>query len=138
MRALEMKSFEQVHAAIQACPSAAKELFWDHDFEPPLCCAVRCECSAAIVNFLLEHGADPEAQNVRSRTPAQILGHQPRQIAPPMFLGAEWAAMLPVAGPPWQIGGAQLFAATQEQRRQEIADLQTWHQEVAELLNRQV
>jgi len=92
MRALEKMSSEHVYAALEKSPNAAQELFWDHEFEPPLCCAVRCECDTAIMNMLLEHGADPEVSNAMGLTPAQLLGQQPRMM--PMSWHQEVAALL--------------------------------------------
>jgi hypothetical protein len=73
LRALQLKSMEQVLAILQHDPEAPRELFWDHDVEPPLCAAVRLECSADIIRLLLEHGADPHVKNARGYTPARML-----------------------------------------------------------------
>jgi hypothetical protein len=83
LQALRAKSLDRVKAALHQNPTEAQEPFWDHDCEPPLCAAVRLECCVGIVKLLLEHGADPEAQNVRGRTPAQLL----EQIASTWALG---------------------------------------------------
>jgi len=73
LRALEVKSAEQVRAVLHGNPEAAKEPFWDHDVEPPLCCAVRLRCNASILELLLEHGASPEDKDMHGHTPGQIL-----------------------------------------------------------------
>lgn len=72
--ALESKDAGKVLAALRESPESAKELFWDHGVEPPLCCAVRLQCSVAILKLLLEFGADPKDADVRGRIPCQILG----------------------------------------------------------------
>jgi len=72
--ALEAKEAGKVLAALRESPESAKELFWDHGVEPPLCCAVRLQCSANILKLLLAFGADPEDADVRGRMPFQILG----------------------------------------------------------------
>jgi hypothetical protein len=85
LKALLEKSIDQVSAALLKDPSQAKEPFWDHDCEPPLCCAVRLECSVHIVKLLLDHGADPEATNVRGCKPADILRKEVKASSAPTF-----------------------------------------------------
>ena len=72
LRALLTKSIDEVKEALQQNPEEANEPFWDHDWEPPLCCAVRLECSASIVKLLLEYGADPQSKDVRGRDPSMM------------------------------------------------------------------
>lgn len=79
MKAFEKKSVADVQAILQQSPEAVKELFWDHDCEPPICCAVRLKCPAAIVQLLLQHGASREDTDVHGRTPAQILAESQQQ-----------------------------------------------------------
>jgi len=86
LQALRAKSLDRVKAALHQNPTEAQEPFWDHDCEPPLCAAVRLECCVGIVKLLLEHGADPEAQNVRGHTPAQLL-----KQTPSYSLASTWA-----------------------------------------------
>jgi hypothetical protein len=54
-------------------PEAASTVFFDHDWEPPLCCAVRINCGADIVELLIKHGADVNATDMHGRTPLTIL-----------------------------------------------------------------
>jgi len=73
MKALETGSAADIRDILQENPETVNEPFWDHDCEPPLCCAARLNCPATIVQLLLEHGASAEDTDVRGRTPAQIL-----------------------------------------------------------------
>jgi len=72
-----MDALEQVRTILQKCPEAANEPFWDHDCEPPLCCAARLKCSSSIVQLLIDFGASLESQDMFGHTPAQI-GRQPQ------------------------------------------------------------
>jgi len=72
LKALRMDSLDQVRAVLDRDRDAAQEPFWDHDVEPPLCCAARLGCSASIVKLLLENGASTEAQDVRRRMPHEL------------------------------------------------------------------
>lgn len=86
MKALENKSGADVRAVLQRSPETVNEPFWDHDCEPPICCAARLNCPATIVQILLEHGASIGDTDVRGRTPAQILSEsqqQPREARLP-------------------------------------------------------
>lgn len=74
--ALQLHSVEKVQAALAVDTGAAAEPFWDHDVEPPLCCAVRLGCDVAIVRLLLESGATVDAADARGRTPLGILAAQ--------------------------------------------------------------
>jgi len=86
LQALQKNSVEDVHSVLQHAPEAARELFWDHDVEPPLCCAVRLWCKPAIIKRLLEKGASPETKDMHGRTPAQILAQEaPSLVSPQGF-----------------------------------------------------
>lgn len=73
LSALEAGSVEQVRKVLQADAEVANDLFWDHHAEPPLCAAVRLECSADIIRLLLEYKADMGVRNAQGRTPLEIL-----------------------------------------------------------------
>jgi len=78
-----MDAVEQIRSILQKCPEAAKEPFWDHDCELPLCCAARLRCSSSIVELLIEFGASLESQDVFGHTPAQIARQpQPCDVQP--------------------------------------------------------
>lgn len=62
-----------LQGALELDPDAAKVPFLDHACEPPLCLACRVLCSEALVQILLEHGADVSAVDVHGRTPLAIL-----------------------------------------------------------------
>jgi len=70
--ALCRQSVDEVRAVLADSPELATEPFWDHGVEPPLCCAMRHQCSADIVEVLLQHGADVNAVNDRGQTPLSI------------------------------------------------------------------
>jgi len=96
----------QVRAALEEDPQAASDLFWDHEAEPPLCCAARRSCDPEIVKLLLEHGADPEAVDNRGRTPLVILASTP--TAPEDEEGLfDWTVLrdsrLEGLLPPWRV-----------------------------------
>lgn len=77
LQALQANSYEQLREALEREPEAAELPFFDHEFEPPLCCAVRLGCSADLIDLLLQHGAQVDAVDVRGRTPLQILSLTP-------------------------------------------------------------
>jgi len=76
LRALQRNSAHQVRVVLSATPEAAKEPFEDHNWEPPICCAVRLKCGAEIVQLLLDHGASPDEKDIHGHTPIQILQKQ--------------------------------------------------------------
>lgn len=78
-KALYRNSLDQVRKALEDDPDLATEPFWEHDWEPALCCAVRLRCDARIVQMLLECGASPDDTDKHGRTPMQI--HQLHQEA---------------------------------------------------------
>lgn len=73
LAALRMGSLEQVRHAVEKDPQAAASVFLDHDWEPPLCAAVRLGCDAEIIELLITHGADVNAADIHGRTPLTIL-----------------------------------------------------------------
>lgn len=89
LKALHANSLEQVRAVVESTPKVASEPFWDHDLEPPLCCAVRLQCDANIVQTLLEHGASPADADLRGRTAMHIL----RELEVPILTN-QWEMLL--------------------------------------------
>jgi len=73
MYALSMDSLELVRLALAADPEAATLPFFEHECEPPLCCAVRLQCSVEIVSLLLDYGADVHDIDIKGDTPLQKL-----------------------------------------------------------------
>jgi hypothetical protein len=67
---------KQVAAALSEDPEAAAFPFWDHDSEPPLCCAVRFGCDSDVIELLLEYGADVNTMDIHGQTPMMILTAQ--------------------------------------------------------------
>jgi hypothetical protein len=64
-----------VRSALVQDPEAAALVFFDHEWEPPLCAAVRLGCDAGIISLLIKHGADVYAADMRGRTPLTILSN---------------------------------------------------------------
>jgi len=95
------KSVAQILGILELDPEIINEPFWDHDCEPPLCCAVRLQRPAAIVRLLLEHGACTEDTDSHGRTPAQIALESPEKPwmhgVPPFDVGAPPSWMHSVA-----------------------------------------
>jgi len=83
LRALETRcvttSAEQIRGILQQNPEIVNEPFWDHDCEPPLCCAVRLNRPITIVRLLMEHGARTDETDIYGRTPAQIASESPQK-----------------------------------------------------------
>uniref|UniRef100_A0A7S0B723 Uncharacterized protein n=1 Tax=Pyrodinium bahamense TaxID=73915 RepID=A0A7S0B723_9DINO len=93
LEALHLQSVEKVQAALKQDSQAATQPFWDHNVEPPLCCAVRLGCSVVIVRLLLQYGANPDAADAQGRTPLGLLAAR----HPATRLPA-WAAGLGLGG----------------------------------------
>lgn len=72
-KALQRNSVDEIRAVLDKTPKAASEPFFDRDFEPPLCCAVRLRCDAGIIQLLVEHGANPKATDKHGLTPYELL-----------------------------------------------------------------
>jgi ankyrin repeat protein len=77
LTALREDSYEDVRRVLEKDPEAASTVFFDHDWEPPVCTAVRLDCSADIVELVIKHGADINAKDMRGRTPLTILSSSP-------------------------------------------------------------
>eukprot|EP00747_Dinoflagellata_sp_TGD_P171310 gnl/TRDRNA2_/TRDRNA2_205077_c0_seq1.p1 gnl/TRDRNA2_/TRDRNA2_205077_c0~~gnl/TRDRNA2_/TRDRNA2_205077_c0_seq1.p1 ORF type:complete len:353 (-),score=63.44 gnl/TRDRNA2_/TRDRNA2_205077_c0_seq1:86-1144(-) len=86
MQAFASQSAANVRAVLEEDSEAALFPFFEHDVEPPLCCAVRMECDASIVSVLLEHGADVNAVDSLNRTPLAILCSK-------QCVGAHWSEL---------------------------------------------
>lgn len=69
LQALQARSEEKTRTVLELDPASAKEVFWDHNVEPPLCAALRLNCGPGIVGLLLEHGANPSAPDVHGVMP---------------------------------------------------------------------
>lgn len=79
LRAIRDDDAEKARVALLADPEAISNTFFDVDFEPPLCAAVRWRASAEILELLLHHGADPNAADRHGDTPGLILSRMPGQ-----------------------------------------------------------
>jgi len=71
--ALYADSIETVQSVLEQDTHAATSPFWEDDVEPPLCSAVRLGCSPEVIGLLLDHHADVDGLDSRSRTPLAIL-----------------------------------------------------------------
>jgi hypothetical protein len=157
-QALRKHSEEEVLSALQQEPDVAKEPLWEHDCEPPLCCAARFQCSVSIVKMLLEHGAVRTDKDRRGNTPLQIVQRAKRdvhgqaspfylQVAPafnlnqsgldlnlPMKLQKPDDLILGQSSPPFP----QAFALPQKDVSSTFSDQiearEDWHREVSALL----
>lgn len=73
LKALKSNSLDRVRAVLQEDPEAAIDLFWDHDAEPPLCCAIRHKCDISILKLLLDSKADPGMKDKHGYKPIKLL-----------------------------------------------------------------
>eukprot|EP00927_Polykrikos_kofoidii_P062712 TRINITY_DN57511_c0_g1_i1.p1 TRINITY_DN57511_c0_g1~~TRINITY_DN57511_c0_g1_i1.p1 ORF type:complete len:404 (+),score=66.57 TRINITY_DN57511_c0_g1_i1:79-1212(+) len=73
MQALQSNSLEEVRKAVDEDKDAASSRFWDHNADSPLCCAARFGCDAEIFSFLLDSGADVNADDINGRTAIDIV-----------------------------------------------------------------
>eukprot|EP00927_Polykrikos_kofoidii_P061622 TRINITY_DN5645_c0_g1_i1.p1 TRINITY_DN5645_c0_g1~~TRINITY_DN5645_c0_g1_i1.p1 ORF type:complete len:395 (+),score=52.86 TRINITY_DN5645_c0_g1_i1:69-1253(+) len=73
LKALQANSIDMVRDAISDDADVPKLPFFDHNCEPPLCCAVRLCCDHVIVSHLLETRADVNAINVDGVTALDIV-----------------------------------------------------------------
>merc|ERR1719253_1435304 len=73
VQALRSNSLDSVKKALLNDPDVARMPLWEHKMEPPLCCALNNKCSIEIIRILMEHGADPDMQDVQGRKPSDIL-----------------------------------------------------------------
>lgn len=73
LEALQVNSIAMVRDVIANDADAALFPFWDHNMEPPLCCATRLSCDAPIISNLLESRADVNATNVDGMTALDIV-----------------------------------------------------------------
>jgi len=133
LQALQAKSTEKVRAILQQNPDAASDLFWDHKCEPPLCAAVRLQCSLEIIQLLVEHGANVEMQNAQGRSPAQIAyDPQPWERTQQLPLDNHFVF------PQFQdFRAAMIFPQVSALALQANA-LETWRQEVGDFLDGQL
>lgn len=77
-RAIHADSVVLVREALQSNPDSAKDIFFDHEAEPPLCLAIRKDCDPQIIQLLLDYGASAEAVDKHGATPLSILSsHRP-------------------------------------------------------------
>jgi len=82
MRAMESGAIAQVRAALEANPDSARSMFFDCEFEPVLCCAVRLRCSTEIFALLLAHGAETQAANKCGQSPLTLLASREMRMFP--------------------------------------------------------
>lgn len=73
MRALHRSSVDDVRRTLASNPEAIDDFFFDHDFEPVLCAAVRLKCNANVIKLLLKHGADANGTDMHGRTARDLL-----------------------------------------------------------------
>lgn len=149
MKALYTKdvttSSAQILDILKQNPDVINEPFWDHDCEPPLCCAVRLQRPAAIVQLLLEHGACPEDTDRMGRTAARIAAEAPAKAwmhrVPPFVVGTapHLVESRPRMGPFGDLTMENLllldegYAAQSTYLPDVNAPMEKWRAEIAEL-----
>jgi len=74
--ALKQASVEKVQEALRREPEVARIPLFDHRWEPPLCAAVRFQCSSNIIKQLLNHKSDPNMCDAEGQSPLDILYKQ--------------------------------------------------------------
>lgn len=79
LRCLESRDVGRVRACLADEPEAAAQFFYDCNFEPVLCSAVRLDCPPDIVRLLLQHRADAAACGKLGHTPLTCLASLPRR-----------------------------------------------------------
>jgi hypothetical protein len=67
---------EALRSALESDPESAQFPFFDHDVEPPLCCAIRLDCSKDVVELLIQYDADVNAEDCCGQTPLALLCKQ--------------------------------------------------------------
>lgn len=82
MRAMESGCIVQVRSALEANPDSARSTFFDCDFEPVLCSAVRLRCSIEIFALLLAYGAETQIANKWGFSPLTLLASRELRMYP--------------------------------------------------------
>mmetsp|Transcript_52979 Transcript_52979/g.124106 ORF Transcript_52979/g.124106 Transcript_52979/m.124106 type:complete len:425 (-) Transcript_52979:99-1373(-) len=73
LKALMKNSLGGVMRALELDPEAARVPFLLHGVEPPLCAAVRFNCSVQVIELLLRYAAKVNASDLRDQTPVLLL-----------------------------------------------------------------
>lgn len=139
LTALQRNCIELVRETMRSDPGLASEPFWEHNFEAPLCCAIRCKCDIEIIQLLIEHGAKPQDMDPRGNTPAKVLQKQrplPSFELPPQPGGQSLAGGLAFATTfapaPWMLPHTSSAALNGQAAGAEIRE--GWCQQVEQLL----
>jgi len=77
--ALKQASVQKVQEALRREPEVARIPFFDHRWEPPLCAAVRFQCSSNILKLLLNHKSDSNMCDAQGQSPLVILYGQTKR-----------------------------------------------------------
>jgi len=71
--ALRKMSVDLVQKALTEDSEIAQMPLMDHGWEPPLCAAIRFDCSYEVVQMLLEHKSDANQCDAKGRSPFHVL-----------------------------------------------------------------
>jgi hypothetical protein len=114
------KGVQEVQRCLSANPEATSQFFFDCDFEPVMCFAVRSACAPQIVKVLLEHGAEADACNAAGHSPLTLLAAS----SPILMSGPENEAGLGVCWQSQMLSAACIEAKQlQLQFRKEVCGL---------------
>lgn len=83
LKCLKSKDVVKVRAYLAAEPEAISQYFWESDFEPLLCVAIRLGCPPDMVKLLLQYGADATACNKFGYSPLTVLASMPVESPEP-------------------------------------------------------